>query len=72
MAKQSKPKGRAASGLVMGGGVGVATLEGMFNMVNTQSLIAANMVRDFEMSQPLQMQALARSLADLLNAGRES
>ncbi|OEJ65143.1 hypothetical protein BEN30_15795 [Magnetovibrio blakemorei] len=40
----------------------------MFNMVNTQSLLAAGMVRDHELSHPLQMQALAMALAQILAA----
>lgn len=55
--------------LMMGSGVGVATLEAMFNMVNTQSLLSASMVRDFEMSHPLQMQALALAMAQIIAAG---
>ncbi|MBL4614619.1 MAG: hypothetical protein JKY27_07085 [Magnetovibrio sp.] len=54
--------------LVMGSGVGVATLEAMFNMVNTQSLLSANMVRDFELSHPLQLQALASALTQIIAA----
>lgn len=54
--------------LVMGSGVGLATLEAMFNMVNTQSLLSANMVRDFELSHPVQLQALANALAQLMAA----
>lgn len=52
--------------VLMGHGVGVAALEAMFNLVNSQSVLSATMVRDHELSHPIQMQALAQALAQLL------
>ena len=72
MSKRLDRKFADTNSLVMGHGVGLATLEAMFNMVNTQSLLSANMVRDFEMSHPLQMQSLARAMAQILAAGEQS
>jgi len=51
---------------IMSGGVGLAALEAMFNLVNTQSTLSASMVRDHEMCGPIQMQALAGALAQIL------
>jgi len=68
MTRRNDKKLLDTNGLIMGSGVGLATLEAMFNMVNTQSLLSANMVRDFELSHPLQMQALASALTQILLA----
>lgn len=69
MSKRLKRDIWDANSLVMGSGVGLATLEAMFNMVNTQSLLSANMVRDFELSHPVQMQALASAMSQIIAAG---
>jgi len=66
MAHKEKRQAIEAAILSMGGGVGLATLEAMFNMVNTQSLISAGMIRDHDLSQPLQLQAQAAALAKIL------
>ncbi len=71
MSKRLDRKFADTNSLVMGHGVGLATLEAMFNMVNTQSLLSANMVRDFEMAHPLQMQSLARALTQILATGEQ-
>lgn len=71
----SKPFGeklKDVDGRVMVGGVGLASLEAMFNMVNTQSLISAGMVRDFEMSRPMQVQGLASALGQLVKLDTET
>jgi len=68
MSKRLEQKFVDTNSLVMGSGVGLATLEAMFNMVNTQSLLAAGMVKHHDMSHPLQMQALASALAQILAA----
>ncbi|MEG3620295.1 hypothetical protein V5T82_17660 [Magnetovibrio sp. PR-2] len=52
--------------VLMGHGVGVAALEAMFNLVNSQSVLSATMIRDHELSHPIQMQALAQALSQLL------
>lgn len=69
MSRRNKRRVIDANALVMGGGVGLATLEAMFNLVNTQSLLSANMIRDFEMSHPVSMQTLAGALSQILAAG---
>ena len=51
---------------IMSGGVGLAALEAMFNLVNTQSTLSASMVRDHEMYGPIQIQALAGALAQIM------
>ena len=68
MAKGYKKRLTDTNALVMHGGVGLAALEAMFNMVNTQSLLSAGMVRDHDLSHPLRMQALATALAQILAA----
>jgi len=51
---------------IMSGGVGLAALEAMFNLVNTQSTLSASMVRDHEMCGPIQIQALAGALSQIM------
>lgn len=68
MSKRTERRQSNTNAMVMGSGVGLAALESMFNMVNTQSLLAASMVRDHELSHPLQMQALALALSQILTA----
>lgn len=68
MSKRTERRQSNTNAMVMGSGVGLAALESMFNMVNTQSLLAATMVRDHELSHPLQMQALALALSQILSA----
>lgn len=55
--------------MVMGGGVGLAALESMFNLVQTQSLLSASMVRDHDLSYGLSLEALALSLGEVLDPG---
>ncbi|HEY9080996.1 hypothetical protein [Magnetovibrio sp.] len=68
MAMRTERKLMNANANLLGSGVGLATLEAMFSLVNTQSQLAASMVRDHEMSHPIQMQALAGALAQILEA----
>lgn len=68
MSKRTERRLSNTNAMMMGSGIGLAALESMFNMVNTQSLLAAGMVRDHELSHPLQMQALAMALSQILAA----
>jgi len=45
--------------IVMGNGVSFAILESMFNLVQAQSVVSANMVRDQSQSNALMVSALA-------------
>lgn len=58
--------------MVMGGGVGLAALESMFNLVQAQSLISANMVRDYEQSSGQSLKALVVALGEVLETGANS
>ena len=66
MADEIEKRLADTNAVLMGHGVGVAALEAMFNLVNSQSVLSATMVRDHELSHPIQMQALAQALAQLL------
>jgi len=70
MRRRTKRRLIDTNALVMGSGVGLATLEAMFNMVNTQSLLSASMIRDHEMAHPIHMQTLAAALSKILAAGQ--
>lgn len=70
MRRRTKRRLIDTNALVMGSGVGLATLEAMFNMVNTQSLLSASMIRDHEMAHPIHMQTLAGALSKILAAGQ--
>lgn len=58
-----------ANAMVLGGGVGLAALESMFNLVQTQSLLSASMVRDHDLSSSLSLEALALALGEVLDPG---
>lgn len=60
-----------ANTIVMGSGVGLAALEAMFNMVNAQSLVTANMIKHNDLSHPLQMEALAQAMALIIAAAED-
>jgi len=66
MARRKQQKQIDINAQIMSGGVGLAALEAMFNLVNTQSTLSASMVRDHELYGPIQMQALAGALAQIL------
>lgn len=51
----------------MGGGVGLAVLESMFSLVQSQSVMNAAMVRDYQLSHPLAMESLAVALNEILD-----
>lgn len=51
----------------MGGGVGLAVLESMFSLVQSQSVMNAAMVRDYQLSHPLVMESLAVALNEILD-----
>jgi len=55
--------------LVMGGGVGLAALESMFNLVQTQSLLSAGMVKHHDLSHGLALEALALAIGEVLDPG---
>lgn len=55
--------------MVMGGGVGLAALEAMFNLVQTQSILASSMVRQYDMSHATGLHAMAASMSELIDAG---
>ncbi len=55
--------------MVMGGGVGLAALEAMFNLVQTQSILASSMVRQHDMSHATGLHAMAASMSELMDAG---
>lgn len=55
--------------LVMGNGVSLAALESMFNLVGTQSVLAANMVRQQDMGQAAALESLALAMSRILEAG---
>jgi len=71
MRRRTKRRLIDTNALLMGSGVGLATLEAMFNLVNTQSLISATMIRDHEMAQPIHMQTLAGALLEIIAAGQK-
>lgn len=54
---------------VMGGGVGLAVLESMFNLVQTQSLLSASMVRDHDANHVIALEALSRAIGEMLDLG---
>ena len=66
MARRKQRKQFNINAQIMSGGVGLAALEAMFNLVNTQSTLSASMVRDHEMYGPIQIQALAGALAQIM------
>jgi len=51
--------------MVMGGGVGLAALESMFNLVQTQSLLSASMVRDHDAHHVIALEALSLAVGEL-------
>lgn len=53
--------------MVMGGGVGLAALESMFNLVQTQSLLSASMVRDHDANHILALEALSMAVGEMLD-----
>ena len=55
--------------MVMGGGVGLAALEAMFNLVQTQSILASSMVRQHDMSHATDLHAVAASMSEFMDAG---
>lgn len=55
--------------MVMGGGVGLAALESMFNLVQTQSLLSASMVRDHDANHVLALEALSLAIREMGDAG---
>jgi|GEM_PF-1518313 len=66
MGRRNQRKQFDINAQIMSGGVGLAALEAMFNLVNTQSTLSASMVRDHEMYGPVQLQALAGALAQIM------
>lgn len=52
--------------MVMGGGVGLAALESMFNLVQTQSLLSASMVRDHDANHILALEALSLAINEMV------
>lgn len=52
---------------VMSQGVGLAALEAMFNMVNTQSMLSASMLRQNDMAGTMSFGALALAMNDILD-----
>lgn len=55
--------------MVMGGGVGLAALESMFNLVQTQSLLSASMVRDHDAHHVIALEALSLAVGEMLDPG---
>ena len=55
--------------MVMGNGVGLAALESMFNLVQTQSLLSASMVRDHDLAGSLALESLAIAIGEVLDPG---
>jgi len=68
MRRRKQRKQADANADMMVGGIGLAAMQSMFNMVNTQSSLSTSMARSFELSLPIQMQALAGALAQILMA----
>lgn len=54
---------------VLGGGVGLAVLESMFNLVQTQSLLSANMVRDHDANHVIALEALSPAVGEMPCSG---
>ena len=57
--------------MVMGGGVGLAALESMFNLVQTQSLLSASMVRDHDAHHVIALEALSLAVGKLHDLGTD-
>lgn len=55
--------------MVMGGGVGLAALEAMFNLVQTQSVLASSMVKHHDMSHHIGLHAMAASINEIMETG---
>jgi len=55
--------------MVMGGGVGLAALEAMFNLVQTQSVLASSLVRHHDMSHHIALHTMAASINEIMETG---
>ena len=55
--------------MVMGGGVGLAALEAMFNLVQTQSVLASSMVKHHDMSHHIGLHSMAASINEIMETG---
>lgn len=69
MSSQTNQRLLDVNAMVMGNGVGLAALESMFNLVQTQSLLSASMVRDHNLSGSLALEALAIAIGEVLDPG---
>ena len=72
MPSQTNQRLLNVNAMVMGNGVGLAALESMFNLVQTQSLLSASMVRDHDLSGSLALEALAIAIGEVLDPGAYS
>ncbi len=68
MVKKNKRHWVETNSHLLEGGVGIAALEAINTMVTTSSSLSAAMVRDFNLSHPMQMQALAVALQKIIEA----
>ncbi len=57
--------------VALGGGVGLAALEAMFNLVQTQSSLGAGMVKNLDTGQNCAVLALAQALEGLLESDQK-
>jgi len=55
--------------MVRGGGIGLAALEAMFNLVQTQSVLASSMVRHHDMSHNIGLHSMAASINEIMESG---
>jgi hypothetical protein len=68
MSRKHHHRHHDTNALVLGNGVSFAVLESMFNLVQTQSVLSASMVKNQDLSQILAIDTLARSLSEIMNA----
>lgn len=68
MSRKHDQQHRETNAMVLGNGVSFAVLESMFNVVQTQSVLAANMVKGQDPSYVHTIDALARSLNEMMSS----
>lgn len=68
MSRKHNHRHHDTNALVLGNGVSFAVLESMFNLVQTQSVLSASMVRNQDLSQIMAIDTLARSLSEIMHA----
>lgn len=66
MSRKHNHRHHDTNALVLGNGVSFAVLESMFNLVQTQSVLSASMVRNQDLSQIMAIDTLARSLSEIM------